>query len=234
MKRSQQESSDSDSSSFLFAAEPNDSESDAPKSLFSKDAEEKPVKPTKRARKSPKPTPHSEPDSPKNESPSLVLEPLQEAKEDASARLSDSEKPDKRGEEPRLRETAEENTITSERPKIDVPPQVEANKETPEPSTKTKPVKPEESSQESSVAPSESKPSAYQVVARRYRPRLGVDARQHVPVAELRDNRLPIRPKPHIKYRVFFSRRDAEAQRTRLIAFAAGSFGVLETRRFFS
>lgn len=170
MKRSQQESSDSDSSSFLFAAEPNDSESDAPKSLFSKDAEEKPVKPTKRARKSPKPTPHSEPDSPKNESPSLVLEPLQEAKEDASPRLSDSEKPDKRGEEPRLRETAEENTITSERPNIDVPPQVEANKETPEPSTKTKPVKPEESSQESSVAPSESKPSAYQVVARRYRP----------------------------------------------------------------
>ncbi|MBQ4204761.1 MAG: hypothetical protein II655_13785, partial [Thermoguttaceae bacterium] len=54
MKRPQQESSDSDSSSFLFAAEPNDSETDAPKTLFSEDAEEKPVKPTKRARKSPK------------------------------------------------------------------------------------------------------------------------------------------------------------------------------------
>lgn len=171
MKRPQQESSDSDSSSFLFAADPNDSEADAPKSLFSEDAEEKPVKPTKRARKSPKPEKPSETDSPKNESPSLTLEPLQEAKEGVPTRPSDSDKSDKKEEEPQLRETTtEENTITSERPNIDVPPQIEVNKETPDPSTKNKPVKPEQSSQESSVAPSESRPSAYQVVARRYRP----------------------------------------------------------------
>ena len=171
MKRPQQESSDSDSSSFLFAAEPNDSEADAPKSLFPEDAEEKPVKPTKRARKTPKPETSSEPDAPKDESPSLTLEPTPEAKEVATATPSDSDKPDKKEEESELRNTAtEEKVISSERPNSDIPPQTEADKETPQTSTIAEPVKTETSSQKGFVAPPESRPSAYQVVARRYRP----------------------------------------------------------------